>query len=120
MTDAYEDVLGETRRHVARLQGELAAVRDQLASALAAEIQLRQEIEACRTEAALAAAELTHAQRVAAERDESARHRVAELDERLDEARRLQGDAEKERAAVIAALGMRARRRLGRAGDSEE
>lgn len=112
MTSAYEDVLAETRQHVARLQGELAGVREQLASSVATEAQLRQELETCRTEAAVTATELTHAQRDAAHREELDNRRMAELEERLREARQLLGRAEDERAAVIAALGRRARRRL--------
>ncbi|MGD0256130.1 MAG: hypothetical protein ABSB99_11405 [Acidimicrobiales bacterium] len=68
---------------------------------LAAETQLRQELEACRVEAAVASAELAHAQ-----------HELAE-------ARRIQCEAERERAAVIAALGKRARRHLAPSAAAE-
>jgi chromosome segregation ATPase len=112
VTGAYEDVLAETRQHVARLQGELAGVREQLASSLATEAQLRRELDTCRTEAAVTATELTHTQRDAAQREELDHRRLRELEERLQEARELLGRAEDERAAVIAALGRRARRRL--------
>jgi hypothetical protein len=86
---------------------------------LAAETQLRQELEACRVEAAVASAELAHAQRELAEREEAARRRSGELEDQLAEARRIQREAERERAAVIAALGKRARRHLAPSAAAE-
>jgi len=112
VTGTYQEVLDETRQQLAHVHGELTAVRDQLASSLAAEAQLRREVEAYRLEATVAASELTHAQRGAAEREESTRRRIAELEDQLSEARRRQELAESERAAVIAALRRRARRRV--------
>jgi hypothetical protein len=119
VTGAYEDVLEETRQRLARLQGELTGIREQLASSLATEAQLRQELEASRTEAAITATELTHAQREAAHHEELSHRRITELEESLSEARRLQERAEHERAAVIGALGRRARRQLGQLANND-
>lgn len=119
MTDAYEDLLEETRQRLAHLQGELAELREQLAASLASEAQLRQELETARVEAALNATELAHAQRQAAQQEEGAQRRIADLESRLAEARRLQERAESERAAVIGALGRRARRQIGQLANGD-
>jgi DNA repair exonuclease SbcCD ATPase subunit len=112
MTNAYEELLTEARERTARLEGELAALRDQLTTAMATETQLRVELEASRTELTSAQAMVAHAQHLADQQAEASRRLTGRLEAELEEARRLQHDAEHERAAVIAALGRRARRRL--------
>ena len=116
MANAYEEALDESRRQRARLEGEVIELREQLAAATAADVQLRHELEQCRTEAAVATSELAHLQRRLAEHDEQAGTRVADLESQLGESRRLQRQAERERAAVIASLGRRARRLLAEDG----
>lgn len=112
MTNAYEELLAEARERAARLEGELAGVREQLTTSLATETQLRVELEASRTELASAQATAAHAQQLANQQAESSRRLTERLEADLEEARRLQREAEQERATVIAALGRRARRRL--------
>jgi septal ring factor EnvC (AmiA/AmiB activator) len=112
LTDAYLEVLEETRRHLARVEGELASVRDQLAASSAAEAQLRKELEASREEGTIAVTELAHTQREREAHETILFDRIKELQDDLAEARRVQREAEHERAAVIASLGRRARRHL--------
>jgi septal ring factor EnvC (AmiA/AmiB activator) len=116
----YEQALDESRQRGARLEGELAAVRDQLAASLAAEEQLRQELHASEVEVTRLEGELAHTQRETAERERAVLARVRQLETQLAESRRVQQVAEEERAAVIAALGRRARRRLVRPGLADE
>jgi predicted nucleic acid-binding Zn-ribbon protein len=120
VTNIYEEALEEARQRLANVEGELASVRTQLAMSTAVEAQLRQELVASETEAALAGAELAHARRDLQEQKEIARRRISELEEALSEARRIQQHAEHERAAVIAALGRRARRHLTLPSDEED
>lgn len=115
MTDAYQELLAEARERAARLEGELAAVRDQLSTSVATETQLRLELEASRTELASAQSAVTHAQQLADQQAGASRRLTETLEAELDEARRLQRQAEQERATVIAALGRRARRALSTA-----
>jgi t-SNARE complex subunit (syntaxin) len=112
MTDAYEELLAEARERAARLEGELAAVRDQLSTSVATETQLRVELDASRTELASAQATASHAQQLANQQAQASRRLTERLEAELEEARRLQREAEQERATVIAALGRRGRRRL--------
>ena len=113
MTDGYQELFAEARERAARLEGELAAVRDQLSTSVATETQLRLELEASRTELASAQAAVTHAQHLADEQAKASRRLTERLETELEEAKRLQHEAEQERATVIAALGRRARRGLG-------
>lgn len=113
MTNAYEELLAEARERAARLEGELAAVREQLTTSMATETQLRLELEASRSELVSAQAAAAHAQRLADQQAEAGRRLTERLEADLEEARRLQREAEQERATVIAALGRRGRRRLG-------
>lgn len=112
MTNAYDEVLGEARERLAHVQGELAAVRDQLAASLATELQLREELAACKAEVAVTRTELAQAQKRDDERMKAASLRIAELEEQLQESKGLQQAAERERASVIAVLGRRAKRQL--------
>jgi hypothetical protein len=97
---------------LARTQGELDATRAQLAGLLAAEGQWRVELEAAKEDAAACRSSLAHLQQRYDERTESSGRQTARQEEDLAEARRLQRQAEDERAAVIAALGRRARKHL--------
>ena len=112
MTNAYEELLAEARERAARLEGELAAARDQLTASVATETQLRLELEAGRTELVSAQATAAHAQHLADQQAQASRRMTERLEAELEEARRLQHEAEQERATVIAALGRRGRRRL--------
>ena len=96
------------RLAVARLEGELRAVQERLSAQDAADEHHRAELEVARAEAAEARAELRDAQ---ARMDER-RRQVAEAHERLAVADHRTRVAEQERAAVIAALGRRARKHL--------
>jgi septal ring factor EnvC (AmiA/AmiB activator) len=113
LDEAYLEALEETRRDLARVEGELASVRDQLAASLAAEAQLRKELEASREEATIAVTELAHTQRERETHEAILFDRIKDLQDELAEGRRLRREAEQERAAVITALGRRARRQLG-------
>lgn len=106
-------VLEELRRAVARLEGELDATRAQLAAAQATEEQLRVELESAKAEAAVAQAGVGHEQHLAGERIEALRRECDSLRAQLDECRQARDRAEQERAAVIAALGRKARKALG-------
>ena len=107
--NAIEDEHQQLLLEVARLQGEIAALRDQLAAAEAATDHHRVELDAARQEAAEAQA----AQRADQARLEEIRRTVSDLRKRADEAEDARRRAENERAAVIAALGRKARRLLG-------
>jgi septation ring formation regulator EzrA len=108
-----EEAVGEVQLRLARTQGELEAARAQLAGLLAAEEQWRVELEAAKEDAASCRSSLTHLQHQHEERLESMRRQITKLEDELAEARRLQRQAEQERAAVIAVLGRRARKQLG-------
>lgn len=99
----------ELANRVAELQGELNARAEQVAALHAAEGHLRAELEAARTETAEALAGVRAAQGRADERERL----VIELKDTLERAQATSERAEAERAAVIAALGRRARKHLG-------
>ena len=105
---AVEDERQQLMLEVARLQGEVAALRDDRAAAEVAAGQDRAELDAARQEAADARA----AQRVDQARLEEIRRIVSDLRNRADEADQSRHRAENERAAVIAALGRKSRRLL--------
>ena len=92
----------------AQLEGQLDALQSELASLYAADEYRRAELEAVRAEAAEARA----AEREWQGRLDESRRLIAELRGQLATADEQLRRAEAERAAVIAALGRRARRRL--------
>ena len=92
----------------AQLEGQLDALKSELASLYAADEYRRAELEAARAEAAEARA----AEREWQGRLDESRRLTAELRGQLASADEQLRRAEAERAAVIAALGRRARRRL--------
>jgi chromosome segregation ATPase len=96
------------RQEVARLHGEIDALRERFSALDAADEHHRVELESARVDAAEARAEL----KVAQARLEEWRRQVAEARERQTLAERQRQRAEDERAAVIAALGRRARKHL--------
>ena len=107
----FRELLDENERlrlAVATLEGELRAVQERLSAQDAADEHHRAELEVARAEAADARAELRDAQ---ARMDER-RREIAEAQERVAAADRRTRVAEQERAAVIAALGRRARKHL--------
>jgi chromosome segregation ATPase len=106
---AVEDEHQQLMLEAARLQGEVAALRDQRAAAEAVTEHHRAELDAARREAAEALA----AHRAAQARLEEIRRTVADLRARAEEAEDGRRRAEQERAAVIAVLGRKARRQLG-------
>ena len=106
--EAVEDERQQLVLEVARLEGELRAVRDRMAALEAAEEHRRAEVEAAQLEAADARA----AQRADQVRVEESRRLVAEFRTRFEQADEARVRAENERAAVIAALGRKARRLL--------
>ena len=106
---AVEDEHQKLMLEVARLQGEVAALRDKRAAADVAAEHHRAELDAARQEAAEALA----AQRADQARLEEIRHTVSDLRKRAEEAEEARRRAEDERAAVIAALGRKARHLLG-------
>jgi chromosome segregation ATPase len=110
--DGAAELLEELRQQQAHLEGELVATRQQVAGLNATEAQLRVELERAQVEAATAQTALAHAQRLTDEQTRVLRARVAELEEEREELRRSRQQAERERAAVFAALGRRARRRV--------
>ncbi|MHB1710449.1 MAG: hypothetical protein ACYCV7_03470 [Acidimicrobiales bacterium] len=116
---AVEHSEDELRLTAARLQGEVESTRVQVASLEAAVEQLRSELAASREDALLARSDLGHMQRRADDRVRTAEHRAELLQAELDEERSRCRAAVEERSAVIAALGRRARRRLG-APDTED
>lgn len=109
---AHRRVLDDERQElilaVARLQGEVAALRERRAGEEVAEQHLRAELDAARLEAAEARA----AQQADQARVEELRRTVSDLRTRLEQAEETRQRAENERAAVIAALGRKARRLL--------
>jgi hypothetical protein len=105
---AVEEERQELMLAVARLQGEVAALREQRAAEEVAEEHLRAEVEAARLEAA----EVRAAQRADQVRVEELRRTVSDLRTRLEQAEEARRRAESERAAVIAALGRKAKRLL--------
>lgn len=96
------------RLELARAHGHIQALQRQIAEFDAVDEQRRAELEAARAEAADARAALKEAQ----VRVEEWRRQVAEARDRLAESERQRAQAEQERAAVIAALGRRARKVL--------
>jgi chromosome segregation ATPase len=107
-----EESVEELQLRLARGQGELDATQAQLAGLMAAEEHWRVELEAAKEDAASCRSSLIHVQHQHEERLESTRRQITKLEDELAEARRLQRQAEQERAAVIAALGRRARKQL--------
>jgi chromosome segregation ATPase len=106
---AIEDERQQLILEIARLQGEVAALREQHAATEIAEEHHRAELEAARLEVADArAAQLADQARL-----EELRRTVGDLRSRLEQAEETRTRAENERAAVIAALGRKARRSLG-------
>ena len=96
---------------IARLQGEVAALREQHAATEIAEEHHRAELAAAHLEVAEArAAQLADQARL-----EELRRTLGDLRSRLEQAEETRTRAENERAAVIAALGRKARRSLGSA-----
>ena len=96
------------RDDVARLQGQIAILQERLSAQDAADEHHRVELETTWAEAADALVQLKEAQ----VRVEEWRRRVAHAEERQSLAERQRERAEQERAAVIAALGRRARKHL--------
>lgn len=96
------------REEVAKLNGQLEVLQERLSAQDAADEHHRVELETARAETADALAHLKEAQ----VRVEEWRRRVSEADERRALAERQREQAEQERAAVIAAMGRRARKLL--------
>ena len=119
MTDSYQELVAESQQRRAYAEGQVPRLQDQLAACMASEEQLRHELDTARVELSVATATLSQTQREVAEREGLLRRRMSELEEQVAEARRIQHDAERERAAVIAVLGRRARRQLGRDGAAQ-
>jgi len=112
MTEPTAELIDELRMTNARLEGRIEELGAELAAMTATEAQLRVELEQARAQTAAAETALADSQRLAGAREATLRQRVADLEERLGEAKATQARAEDERAAVIAALGRRARRKL--------
>lgn len=96
------------RDEVARLHGQIEVLQERLSAQDAADEHHRVELEAARAETADALAHLKEAQ----VRVEEWRRRLADAEERQALAERQRELAEQERAAVIAAMGRRARKFL--------
>lgn len=123
MASDGQDTSGESRVHqlledstrlreeVARLNGQIEVLHERLSAQDAADEHHRVELETARSESAEALAHLKEAQ----VRVEEWRRRVTEADERRALAERQREQAEQERAAVIAAMGRRARKLVDRA-----
>ncbi len=94
---------------IAYLEGQIDALRAQIASLEAADEHHRVELAAAHAGAAEAQAGLREARARLEERG----HLVDDLRKRAEAAEAAQDRAERERAAVIEALGRRAKRRLG-------
>lgn len=94
---------------IAYLEGQVDALRAQIASLEAADEHHRVELAAAHDAAAEAQAGLREARARLEERG----HLVDDLRRRVEAAEAAQECAERERAAVIEALGRRAKRRLG-------
>ena len=97
------------RAEIGRLRGRLEVLEERITAQDAADEHHRAELDSARLELADAWAELNGAQA----RTEEWRRRVADAEERRTLAERQREKAETERAAVIAALGRRARNQLG-------
>lgn len=97
------------RDEVSRLSGQIEVLRERLSAQDAADEHHRVELETARSETADALAHLKEAQ----VRVEEWRRRVSEAEDRFALADRQREQAEQERAAVIAAMGRRARKLLG-------
>lgn len=91
-------------------EGELERLLHELASTRAINEQERIELESARTELAVARTEVQHLQRQLAD----VRAHCASLEEQVQDALGQRESAERERAAIIATLGRRARQRLQR------
>ena len=104
-----ETVRSPNQAEAAYLQGRLDALEAEVAALNAADEHRRAELEAARAEAADARA----AEREWQGRLDESRRLVADLRQRLEQAEAAVRRASEERAAVIAALGRKARRRLG-------
>lgn len=96
------------REQVARLNGQIEVLQERLGAQDAADEHHRVELETARAETADALAHLKQAQ----VRVDEWRRRVADAEERQAIAERQREQAEQERAAVIAAMGRRARKLL--------
>lgn len=96
------------REELARLNGQIEVLQERLGAQDAADEHHRVELESARAETADALAHFKEAQ----VRVEEWRRRVADTEERHALADRQREQAEHERAAVIAALGRRARKQL--------
>ena len=96
------------REKLAGLQGQITVLEERISAQDAADEHHRVELESARAEAADATAHHREAQ----VRVEEWRRRVADAEERQAIAERQRDHAEQERAAVIAALGRRARKHL--------
>ena len=96
------------RHELARLQGQIEVLRERLSAQDAADEHHRVELETARAETGDTLSHLKEAQ----VRVEEWRRRVADAEERQGLAERQRELAEQERAAVIAALGRRARKHL--------
>ena len=99
------------RLELAHLRGQVEVLQQRISAQDAADEHHRAELEMARAEAASARAELRDAQ----VRVDEWRRLVTEGRERLAAAERQRDQAEAERAAVIAALGRRARKQLAQA-----
>lgn len=108
MSQPEPSEIEESRREIARLTGALDALRVRFAEVDAADDYRRAELEGARAEAADARAQLREAQ----VRVDEYRRQVTELQQRCEQADEQRLRAEQERAAVIAALGRRARKVL--------
>jgi chromosome segregation ATPase len=106
------DENAQLRREIAGLEGRIEALQQGLSAQDAADEHRRVELEVARADVADARAELREAQ----VRVEEWRRQVAEAREREAVAARRCEDAERERAAVIAVLGRRARKQLAPPG----
>lgn len=93
---------------IARLEGAVQVLEQQLAALQAADEHRRAELEAAQTESADARA----GQREAQARLEDCKRQVAETRSRLESTEQGRVQAEKERAAIIAVLGRKAKRQL--------
>jgi chromosome segregation ATPase len=92
----------------AYLEGQMDALRAQLAAFEAADEHHRAELAAALAAAAEAQTALHEAQKRLSDRE----HTIEDLRDRLDLAQASQARAEQERTAIIAALGWRVKRRL--------
>jgi hypothetical protein len=100
------------RLQLARTQGELEAARAQLAGLIAAEEQWRVELEAAKEDAVSSQTSLVHLQNQYQDRLQLKNGHIARLEYEMAEADRRRRQAEREREAVIAVLGRRARKHL--------